>query len=60
MTPKQRVLKRWPEAVCVSYAGPTYVIYNGAHVNQSLNVFDRSAKQAWAAAAKHPTVRRIR
>ena len=59
MTPKQRVLKRWPKARATSYAGPSWVIYNGEYVNQALNVSDRSVKVAWAEAAKHPTVRRV-
>jgi hypothetical protein len=59
LTPKQRVLKRWPNAEAVSYAGPAWVIYNGEYVNQALNVSDGSAKKAWKEAAKHRTVRRV-
>jgi hypothetical protein len=58
MTPKQRVLKRWPNARTHEFAGPAYVVYTGEYVNQSLNVSDRTARQAWAEAAKHRTVRR--
>lgn len=58
MTPKQLVLKRWPNARSYAFAGPAYVVYTGEYVNQALNVSDRTARQAWAAAAKHRTVRR--
>jgi hypothetical protein len=58
MTPKQRVLKRWPNARATPYAGPAWVIYNGEYFNQSLNVSDRTPQQAWAEAAKHRTVSR--
>lgn len=59
MTPKAKVLKRWPNAHAYSWAGPAWVIYNGEFVNESLNMSDKTPALAWAAAAKHPTVRRI-
>lgn len=70
MTPKQKVLLVYPEAHSYAWAGPAYCIYPGTvrikrgkrrpHVlNNSLNLSDRTARQAWAAAAKHPTVQRV-
>jgi hypothetical protein len=63
LTPKQRVLRRFPEASCVSFAGPAYCIFPGSVrmkrgralpwiLNNSLNVSDPTPRQAWAAAAK--------
>lgn len=51
VTPKQRVLKKYPKAFCYSWAGPTYVIYTPwCGGNLTLNVCSRSAQQAWAEA----------
>jgi hypothetical protein len=58
LTPKARVLKRWPNASICSFAGPAWCVYAGDFINRSLNVSDRTPQQAWAQAAKHPTVRR--
>lgn len=61
-TPKQRVLKRYPQAYAYAYSGhQPWVIYSGPvkvfrgkpvriH-SESLNVCDRTPQQAWAAAA---------
>ena len=59
MTPKQRVLKRWPEARIHSFAGPAWVVFAGDFINRSLNLGEPTPRQGWAQAAKHPTVRRV-
>jgi len=51
LTPKQRVLRKYPKAYAHSFAGPAWVIYTGEYVNQSLNAGDRTPQQAWAEAA---------
>ena len=60
MKPKQRVLKRWPEAHAFDWAGPSWIIYDGEFVNLGMNAGSPTARQAWAEAAKHATVRRIK
>lgn len=63
LTPKQRVLKRFPRAHCYEWAGPTYCIYPGDVkivrgkerpwiLNNTLGLSERTPKQAWAGAAK--------
>ena len=51
MTPKQRVVKKYPDAHAYRYGGPfPWVIYSGERVNRSLNVQDKTAALAWKAA----------
>lgn len=58
LTPKQRVLKRWPKAYAYKWAGTSpWCIYSGEQANQTLNSSDATARQAWANAAKRPSVR---
>jgi hypothetical protein len=63
-TAKQRVLRRFPEAYAYQWAGPRgWVIYASreppVYHGMSLNVADKTAAQAWAAAAtKHAKRRR--
>lgn len=53
LTPKQRVLKKFPKAHAYRYAGVVpWVIYSGDPVIGSLNAADRTAAQGWAEAAK--------
>ena len=62
-TPKQRVLKRFPEARCYEWRGPAYCVYPGKIkivrgkrnswlINNTLNVSDKSRRAAWADAAR--------
>ena len=60
MTPRERVLKRWPNAKIVSYAGPAWVVFNGEYVNLALNISDPTPKQAWQVAEMHWTIRKHR
>ena len=60
LTPKQRVLKRWPKAQAFLIAGPEWVIYNGVGLNLPLNLGSSTLQLAWAVAAKHPTVLRVK
>lgn len=58
MTPKQRVLKRFPAAFAYEWAGPSWCVYR-PHFSGNLDLgIGKTATQAWADAAKHPTVRR--
>lgn len=58
---KAKVLRRWPKASITSYAGPAWVVYNQEWpINRSLNLGEPTPRQAWAAAAKHPTVRNVK
>ena len=72
MTPKQKVLRVYPKAESYEWGGTgaRWCIYSGTSrvrrgvhsysvLNITLNVADNTAQQAWAAAAKHPTVRRV-
>ena len=53
MTPKQRVLKKYPHAYAYRWAGTSpWVIYSGGYVNMSLNECDKTAAQAWADSAR--------
>lgn len=62
MTPKQRVLKKFPDAKAYAWAGPEpwtiYAATDGAYQGIALNVRDKTAAQAWASAIKNPLMRR--
>ena len=51
LTPKQRVLKRYPKAFAYEWAGPTWCIYSPWHGgNEALSLSSPTAAQAWAEA----------
>lgn len=63
LTPKQRVLRKYPTAYSYRYAGPSpFCIYSGEVVvlrgrrgrtyNRSLNVSDATVQAAWSDAAR--------
>lgn len=62
MTPKQRVLKRFPDARAYRWSGPEpwtiYAAEHGAYAGLALNVRDKTAALAWASALKSPLLRR--
>lgn len=61
LTPKQRVLKRWPKAYAYRFGGtlPWVIFVGDFRAQNTLNVQDKTAAKAWESAAKHPTVRRV-
>jgi hypothetical protein len=50
LTPKQKVLRRYPEALSWAWAGPGWVIYTKRTEGFSLNVSNSTAALAWRAA----------
>ena len=61
VTPKERVLKKYPKARAYQWSGPFgWVIYaqDGYGLPQTLNVADETAVKAWAEAARRLKKRR--
>ena len=53
MTPKERVLKKWPRASAYQWSGPCgWVIFAHDVYGTTLNVADETAVKAWAEAAR--------
>lgn len=63
LTPKQRVLKKFPDARAYKWGGPRpwtiFAAADGAYQGIALNVTDVTAAQAWASALENPLMRRV-
>lgn len=53
MTPKQRVMKRFPKAACIEASGCTYAVFScGVIDSAALLGLGHTQREAWAAAAQ--------
>lgn len=52
MTPKQKVLKHYPDAISYAWTGPEWCVYTKPAEGFSLNGVAKSAAGAWAQAWK--------